>query len=135
MSYAVILTVFSLMLFVAFLKQRKKPRFKLPATICLLSSAFGTGLVWLAHIVYMYQKEMSLLRLKMVMLGGIFILFPFALFGRWFVYYLLDIFKRKPREQRILFHIGKIGIRFGDIMRVIILILYGYLALFIMLMK
>ena len=132
---AVVYTVISLTMFVAFLKQCKKPRFKLPATICLISSAFGTGLAWLAPVAYMYQKEVSLLSLKMVMLGGIFILFPFTLFGDWFVYYLLDILKRKPREQRILFHIGKIGIRFGDIMRVIILILYGYLALYIMLMK
>jgi hypothetical protein len=123
------------MLFVAFLKQRKKPLFKLHATICVLSSAVGTSLAWLAPIVYLYQKEVSLLSLKLVMLGGIFILFPFALFGGWFVYYLLDIFKLKPREQRILFHIGKTGIRFGYIMRLVIMILFGYLALHIMLMK
>jgi len=135
MPYAVILTVFSLMFLVAFLKQRKKPRFKLPATVCLLSSAFGTGLAWLAYVVDMYQKEVSLLNLKLRTLGGIFILFPFILFGDWFVYYIIDIFKLKPHKQRILFHIGKIGIRFIDIIRVIILIAYGYYFLRILLMK
>jgi hypothetical protein len=132
---AVILTVISLMLFVAFLKQRKKPRFKLPATICVLSSAIGTSLAWLAYVVDMYQKETFYLNLKLRTLGGIFILFPFILFGDWFVYYMLDIFKRKPHEQRILFHIGKIGIRFIDIIRVIILIPYGYYFFRILLMK
>lgn len=132
---AVIYTVVSVMLLVAFLKQRKKPRFKLPATVCLLSSAFGTILVWLAPIVFTYQKEVSYLSLKLIALGGAFILCPFALFGGWFVDYLVIIFKLKPREQRILFHIGKIGIRFSDIIGVIIAILFGYLVLRIMLMK
>ena len=132
---AVICTVISVMLFVAFLKQRKNPRFKFPATVCLLSSAFGTSLVWLAPIVYMYQKEVSYLSLKLIALGGAFIVCPFALFGRWFVDYLVTIFKLNPREQRILFHIGKIGFRFSDIMGVIIMILFVSLALYIMLMK
>jgi hypothetical protein len=135
MTDAVILTVISLMLFAVFLKQRKKPRFKLPATLCLLSSAFGTSLAWLAYVVYMYQKEAFYLSLKLRTLGGIFILFPFILFGDWFVYYIIDIFKLKPHKQRILFHIGKIGIRFIDIIRVIILIAYGYYFLRILLMK
>jgi len=132
---AVICTVISVMLLVAFLKHRKKPRFKLPATVCLLSSAFGTILVWLAPVVYIYQKEVSYLSLKLIALGGAFILYPFVLFSGWVVDYLAIIFKLNPREQRILFHIGKIGIRFSDIIGVIIMILFGYLVLHIMLMK
>lgn len=132
---AVIFTVISVMLLVVFLKQRKKPRFKLPATVCVLSSAFGTSLAWLAYVFDIYQKEVSYLSLKLTALGGIFILFPFILFGDWFFYYIINVFKLKPHEQRVLFHIGKIGVRFGDIMRLVIIILFGYLALYIMLMK
>jgi hypothetical protein len=132
---AVIFTVISVMLFIVFLKQRKKPRFKLPATACVLSSAIGTSLAWLAYIVNIYQKEAFYLSLKLLMLGGVFIFFPIILFGDWFVYYLLDVFNRKPHEQRILFHIGKIGIRFIDIIRVIALTFYSYVFLRIMLME
>ena len=60
-----IFTVISVMLFVVFLKQRKKPRFKLPATVCVLSSAVGTSLAWLAYVVDMYQKEAFYLSLKL----------------------------------------------------------------------
>lgn len=132
---AVICTFFSVMLFVAFLKQRKKLCFKLHSTICLLTSVVGTSLLWLAPIVDIYQKEASLLRLKLVMLGGAFILYPFALFGDWFGDYLVITFKLQRRTQRILFHIGKIAIRFSDIMKVIVMIFFGYLFLLIMLMK
>jgi hypothetical protein len=83
----------------------------------------------------MYQKEVSYLSLKLVTLGGVFILFPFILFGDWFVDYVLNIFKRNPFEPRILFRIGKIGISYVEIIKALMLIAYGYCFLRILLMK
>jgi len=137
MSEAVTLTAINLMLLFVFLKQRKKPRFKLPATVCVLSSAVGTSLAWLAYVIDMYQKEAFhlTLKLKLITLSIFFILFPLILFGDWFVYYILNIFKQKPHEPRILFHIGKIGISYVEIIKAIMLLSYGYYFLRIILMK
>jgi glucose-6-phosphate-specific signal transduction histidine kinase len=121
---AVVFTLISAVILIAFLNQRKKPRAKIAAVVCLLSSTLGTSLGWAAVVVSKYQDEASYLSVKLIALGGLFILSPICLFGKWFAEWVVGVLRLQPRKQRILFHIHGLEIRSGDIFLWIFLIIY-----------
>lgn len=126
---AVVFSLISVPIFIAFLNQRKKPGFKTPATICLVSSLVGTGLAWLAFVTSKYEEEPSFIPLKVMVLGGVLICSPICLLPKWFMDWVIRTLKLQPREHRVLFRIGKTDIWFGDILRVIVLMIYGWILI------
>ena len=124
-----VITFLALPVFVAYLKQHKKPEFKRHATICLVSSIVGISLSWAGPAICTCQDEPSLIGLKLMVLGNILTFCPLALFPMWFVHWLTSTFNLQPRKQCVLFKIGGLKIEICDIVRVIfILVCVSYLV-------
>ncbi len=132
---AVMFTFFTAIMFVAFVKQRKVPVSKVPATVCLSASTLGTILAWLGVAIAIYQKEPSHVSLKLLTVGSVLILYPLGLWGSWFAHWLADVLKLRLREQRILFRIGGVGIRLSQIMIWVLLLVYACKVVYILSMR
>jgi hypothetical protein len=108
-AVAAIMTPMTVLIFIAFLSQRKKPGLRIPATICLLSSILGTSLGWVGLVgMCEFQDNLALLRwsMKLVLLGGALVMYPILVCPRWLAYWVASILKRQPPEPRALFRIS-----------------------------
>ena len=126
LTVAAVMTPATVLIFVAFLNQRKKPGLRTPATLCLLSSVFGTSLGWLGIAICRFQAEPCYLDLKLTALGGALILYPICLSGRWFAWWVAAMLKRQPPEPRALFRIAGVAIDVGDIVVWTCIVAYGW---------
>lgn len=119
---AVLITSMAIPVLLAYLKQYKKPDYRRYPVICFVSSILGVGVGWVAVVICSKETEPSFWGLRLLALGTFLTVCPLALFPRWFVDWVAVTFKTQPRQQRLLFRIGKTEVRSGDIVRVIILI-------------
>ncbi len=112
-AVAAIMTPMTVLILIAFVSQRKQPRLRIPATICLISSIVGTSLGWVGLAgISKFQDDLALLRwsMKLVFLGGALVMYPILVCPRWFAYWVAGILKRQPAEARALFSISGITI-------------------------
>jgi RsiW-degrading membrane proteinase PrsW (M82 family) len=121
---ALVMTFVTVPVVIAFLHERGKPGVKIPATICLWSSIVGTGLAWVAYVISEHEEEPTFVPVKVVFVGGLLVLSPICLCGKWFADWVVRTLRLKPRAQRVLFSILGVEVRPANIFAWMILIVY-----------